>query len=61
MSEQETHRPKTLATLFTIVRPLPRVDTDVCHESGLLSERLGTVGALEGLLTRVEPAVSLQM
>lgn len=33
----------------------------MCQEPSLLGERLVAVGALEGLLTCVEPAVGLQM
>lgn len=37
------------------------MQTDVRQEPGLLGERLVTVGALEGLLPCVEPAVRLQV
>lgn len=59
--EQERQRAKTLTTLLTLVRLLPRVQTDVGQEPGFLRERLVAVGALEGLLARVEPTVGLQV
>lgn len=59
--EQEGQSTETLTTLLTLVWPLPRVEANVRQEPGLLCEGLVTVGALEGLLARVEPAVGLQM
>lgn len=59
--EQECQRAKTLTTLLALVWPLTCVEADVCQEAGLLRERLVAVGALEGLLARVEPTVRLQM
>lgn len=59
--DEERRSAEPLATLVTLVQPLVRVLTNVCQEAGLLRERLVAVGALEGLLTRVEAAVSLQV
>lgn len=61
MREQERQRAKTLPALLTLVWPLPRVETNMCQEPGLLRERLVTVGALEGLLACVEASVGLQV
>lgn len=61
MREQELQRAKTLTALLTLVRPLACVQANMRQEACLLREGLVTVGALKGLLSGVEPAVSLQM
>lgn len=59
MREQQRQRAKGLAALLALVRSFSRVKADVCEQPGFLRERLVTVGALEGLFTRVQPAVGL--
>lgn len=61
MREQECQGAKTLTALLAFVRPLARVQTDMRQEASLLRERLVAVGALEGLLSCVQPTVGLQM
>lgn len=61
MRDEERRSAEPLATLVTLVQPLVRVLTNVCQEAGLLREGLVAVGALKGLLARVQTAMGLQV
>lgn len=61
MSEQNLQGAKTLTALLTLVWAVALVQANVRQEAGLLREGLVAVGALEGLLPRVQAAVGLEM
>lgn len=59
--EQDLQRGKALTALLTLARPVACVQANMRQETSLLPEGLVAVGALEGLLSRVQTVVSLEM